>query len=114
MGNLHGIEEKILINTVGRLMGIQSQKLDVMLINAVRYSASQFVWHVMSHFPVMETYEMQEENFLTYDEFHQVFEKENRRPACCLVQRRDISLSALLRRIFWRPESVPRWSHRMR
>ena len=69
-------EEKILINTVGRLMGIQSQKLDVMLINAVRYSASQFVWHVMSHFPVMETYEMQEENFLTYDEFHQVFEKE--------------------------------------
>lgn len=36
-------EEKILINTVGRLMGIQSQKLDVMLINAVRYSASQFV-----------------------------------------------------------------------
>ena len=69
-------EDKILINTVGRLMGIQSQKLDVMLINAVRYSASQFVWHVMSHFPVMETYEMQEENFLTYDEFHQVFEKE--------------------------------------
>ena len=69
-------EEKILINTVGRLMGIQSQKLEVMLINADRYSASQFVWHVMSHFPVMETYEMQEENFLTYDEFHQVFEKE--------------------------------------
>lgn len=69
-------EEKILINTIGKLMGVRSEKLDVMLINAVRYSASQFVWHVMSHFPSMETYEMQEENLLTYDEFQQIFEKE--------------------------------------
>lgn len=30
----------------------------------------------MSHFPSMETYEMQEENLLTYEEFHQVFGKE--------------------------------------
>ncbi len=69
-------EEKILVNTIGKLMGVRSGKLDVMLINAVRYSASQFVWHVMSHFPSMETYEMQEENLLTYEEFHQVFGKE--------------------------------------
>lgn len=69
-------EEKILVNTIGKLMGVRSGKLDVMLINAVRYSASQFVWHVMSHFPSMETYEMQEENLLTYEEFQQVFEKE--------------------------------------
>lgn len=68
-------EERILVNTIGKLMGVRSEKLDVMLINAVRYSASQFVWHVMSHFPAVENYEMQEESLLTYEEFRQVFEE---------------------------------------
>lgn len=69
-------EEKILVNTIGKLMGVRSDKLDVMLINAVRYSASQFVWHVMSHFPSVGSYKMQEENLLTYEEFRQIIEKE--------------------------------------
>ena len=69
-------EERILINTVGKLMGVRSEKLDVMMINAARYSACQFVWHVMRHFPVVESYEIQEENLLTYEEFQQVFERE--------------------------------------
>ncbi len=69
-------EERILVNTIGKLMGVRSEKLDVMLINAVRYSASQFVWHVMSHFPAVENYEMQEESLLTYEEFRQVFEEQ--------------------------------------
>lgn len=69
-------EEKILVNTVGKIMGVRSEKLDVMLLNAARYSASQFVWHVMSRFPSVETYEMQEENLLTYEEFRQIFDKE--------------------------------------
>lgn len=73
---LMAFEERILINTVGKLMGVRSEKLDVMMINAVRYSACQFVWHVMRHFPVVESYEMQEENLLTYEEFQQVFERE--------------------------------------
>ena len=69
-------EERILVNTIGKLMGVRSEKLDVILINAVRYSASQFVWHVMSHFPAVENYEMQEESLLTYEEFRQVFEEQ--------------------------------------
>lgn len=69
-------EEKILINTIGKLLGVRSGKLDVMLINAVRYSASQFVWHVMSHFPSVQTYEIEEENLLTYEEFHRIFGRE--------------------------------------
>lgn len=69
-------EEKILVNTIGKLMGVRSKKLDVMLINATRYSASQFIWHVMSHFPSVEAYEVQEENLLTYEQFQQIFEKE--------------------------------------
>lgn len=69
-------EEKILINTIGKLMGVRSDKMDVMLLNAVKYSASQFVWHVMSHFPSVESYTMEEENLLTYEELQAVFDKE--------------------------------------
>ena len=60
-------EEKILINTVGKLMGIKSNKLDIVLMNAVRYTACQFVRHVMEHYPSINAYEMTEENLLTYE-----------------------------------------------
>ena len=55
-------------------MGVKSDKMDVMLINAARYTAGQFVSHVMEHFPSILSYEMQEENLLTYDEFRAVFD----------------------------------------
>lgn len=67
-------EEKILVNTVGKIMGIQSNKLDIMLINATRYVAKQFVWRVMQHFPSLKLYELKEENLLTYEKFQDVFE----------------------------------------
>lgn len=68
-------EEKLLVNTVGKIMGISSDKLDVMLINASRYVAKQFVWWVMQHFPSFKLYEMKQENLLTYDKFKEVFTK---------------------------------------
>ncbi len=71
---LLAFEDKILINTVGKLMGIHTDKLDIVLLNAVRYTACQFVRHVMSHYPTASTFEMMEENLLTYQQFHQLFE----------------------------------------
>lgn len=68
-------EEKLLINTVGKIMGVQSDKLDIMLINTSRYVAKQFVWRVMQHFPSLKIHEMKQENLLTYDKFLEVFEK---------------------------------------
>ncbi len=44
-------EEKLLINTVGKIMGIQTNKLDNMLVHAARYTARQFVEGVMEQFP---------------------------------------------------------------
>lgn len=76
-------DEKILINTVGKLMGLHSEKLDFLLINAARYTAGQFVWNVMKHFPVMELYEVQEETLLTYEQFQEVFE--NKKPQISLL-----------------------------
>lgn len=66
-------EDRILINTVGRLMGVKSDKLDIMLLNAVRYTACQFVRRVMGHFPSTDSYEMTEETLLSYEQFQEIF-----------------------------------------
>ena len=69
-------EEKLLINTVGRILGIKTNKLDAMLVNAARYTARQFVGRVMEHFPNDPPYELKEENLLSYEQFRKVFERE--------------------------------------
>lgn len=70
------LEEKLLINTVGKIMGIQTNKLDTMLINAARYTARQFVGRLMEHLPTAKDYALKEENLLSYEQFRQIFEKE--------------------------------------
>ena len=62
-------EDRALINTVGKVMGIQTNKLDDMLIHAARYTARQFVSRVMEHFPALDGYELREENLLLFDQF---------------------------------------------
>lgn len=69
-------EEKLLIKTVGKVMGIQTNKLDSMLINAARYTARQFVERIREHLPDVDLYAMKEENLLTYEQFRDVFERE--------------------------------------
>lgn len=69
-------EENLLINTVGKILGIQTNKLDTMLINAARYTARQFVGRVMECFPGMDGYELKAENFLSYEQFQNVYERE--------------------------------------
>lgn len=70
-------EEQLLINTVGKALGIQTNKLDTMLAHATRYTARQFVKRVMEHFNEEDMYELKEENFLSYTQFQKVFEKQN-------------------------------------
>ena len=69
-------EEQLLVNTVGKIMGIQTNKLDSMLVHAARYTARQFVERVREHFPDMGLYTLTEENLLSYDQFQKVFERE--------------------------------------
>lgn len=69
-------EEKLLINTVGKTLGIKTNKLNTLLMNAARYMARQFAEHVREHLPDMERYELKEENLLTYEQFQDVFENE--------------------------------------
>lgn len=69
-------EEKLLINTVGKLLGIKTDKINVTLVNAVRYTARQFVDRIMEHFPSANAYKIKGENLLTYEQFKKVFERE--------------------------------------
>lgn len=69
-------EEKLLVNTVGKAMGLQTNKLDAMLVHAARYAAQQFVGRVMDQFPMMKSYKLKAETLLSYEQFREVFEKE--------------------------------------
>ncbi|MCM1083403.1 MAG: response regulator [Clostridium sp.] len=69
-------EETMLINTVGKLIGIKADKVTIMLINAVRYTAIQCVERIMEHFPSSSAYKVKSENLLTYEQFKKVFERE--------------------------------------
>ena len=77
------LEERLIVNTVGKMMGSDSDKLDVMMMNATRYTARQFVESIMTHFPDAEQREVKEENLLTYTQFEAIFERHT--PQCSLL-----------------------------
>ena len=76
-------EDRLLVNTVGKMIGEKTKKLNILTINATRYTARQFVKHIMTHFPAVESFELKSENLLTYDQFKKVFERE--KPQVSLV-----------------------------
>lgn len=69
-------EESVLINTVGKMLGVKTDKVTVMLVNAVRYTARQFVKCIMENFPATGEFKLKAENLLTYEQFRKVFERE--------------------------------------
>lgn len=69
-------EEKLLLNTVGKMMGFKLKKVSVALVNAVRYTARQYVEGIMGHFPAGKEYKLRSENLLTYEQFKKIFTKE--------------------------------------
>lgn len=70
-------EEKLLINTVGKFLGIQTNVLDTMLLHAARYSARQFVNSAMGHFPNLAKYSFEAEDFLNYTDLKKIIQKGN-------------------------------------
>lgn len=69
-------EEKLLVNTVGKIMGVKTNKMDTMLIHASRYAAKQFVGRIVEHLPDGDALELKEENLLTFEQFQEVFDRE--------------------------------------
>lgn len=68
-------EERLIINTIGSVLEAQSKAISVLLMNAARYTARQFVGHMKGFFPALEEAEVKEEQLLNYDQFEKVFEK---------------------------------------
>ena len=100
-------EDRVLINTVGKIMGIQTNKLDDMLIHAARYTARQFVKRVMEHFPSMDGYELQEENLLFYEQFHKLFQRNQPQASLLFDTGRGTSPTASSPPTCWRTASAP-------
>lgn len=69
------MEEQLLINTVGKILGLNTNKLDTMLLHATRYSARQFVSRAMECFPDLSDYRIEEENFLSHEQFRDLMAK---------------------------------------
>jgi len=68
-------EESLLVKTVGRAMGLQTNKLDALLIHAARYTARQFAGRITEHLPASEEYELKEENLLSFEQFQKIFQR---------------------------------------
>lgn len=69
-------EEKLILSTIGSMMDTDSDAVSVMMVNAARYTAQQFIHRIKEHFPSADFYEVKEENLLTYEQFHKAFEKQ--------------------------------------
>lgn len=105
-------EERLLLNTVGKIMGIQSDKLDVTLINASRYTAKQFVWHIMQHFPEAKSFELEEESLLTYEQLQALFEEKE--PQVSLLFNTDVgyfSYCIIAPHLLSRKYGTPIWAN---
>lgn len=70
-------EQKLIVNTIGNIMESDSEKVNVMMMNAVRYTAQQFVNRISERFPSADMNEIKEENLLSYEQFEKKFENRN-------------------------------------
>lgn len=70
-------EEKLIVSTLGGIMDTKSKAVNVMLMNAARYTAQQFVENIRQHLPFAESDEVIDEQLLTYEQFERIFEKQN-------------------------------------
>lgn len=68
-------EEKLLLNTVGKMIDVKTDKVNSMIINATRYTAKQFVEKLKRYFPSADLRKVKAENLLNYEQFQQVLEK---------------------------------------
>lgn len=69
-------EEKLLLCTVGKLIGDSSKKLNAMILNASRYVARQFVESIRKRFPSEAAYRLESEHLLSYEQFQKTLERQ--------------------------------------
>lgn len=70
-------EESLLINTIGEMLGVKTDKITVLLLNTMRYTALQFVKCIMDRFSAADGFQQKSENFLSHEQFENLFERED-------------------------------------
>lgn len=70
-----GIEESLLLKIVSDMMDALYLKVDDMVINITRYLARQMIEKIWECFPHFETFEMEGESLLTYEQLVAAFER---------------------------------------
>lgn len=68
-------EERLIVNTIGSVIDTKAKAVNVMLMNATRYTARQLVEFIKEHFPSLDGSEVEEEQLLNYEQFQKIFEK---------------------------------------
>lgn len=68
-------EEQMIVNTIGSVIDTKAKVVNVMLMNATRYTARQLVEFIKEHFTSLDGSEVQEEQLLNYEQFQKIFEK---------------------------------------
>lgn len=68
-------DEQLAVNTIGKILGLSTNKLETMLFHATRYFGRQLITQAMGCFPDFEDYQLEEESLLTYLDFHTLMKK---------------------------------------
>lgn len=68
-------EEQLIVSTVGSVIDPKAKAVNVMLMNATRYTARQLAEYIREHFPSLKNSQIQEEQLLTYEQFQKLFEE---------------------------------------
>lgn len=67
--------EQMAVETIGKILGLSTNKLEAMLFHAARYFGRQLITQAMGCFPDLDDYQLEEENLLTYQEFYALMNK---------------------------------------
>lgn len=68
-------EEQLCVSMMGKILGLKTNNLNSMLLHAVRHSSQQLVTRAMECFPDLIDYRIEEENFLSHEQFRDMMTK---------------------------------------
>lgn len=69
-------EEKLLLTVVSNMLGTEYQNCNDMVINIMRHISRQLVESVRESFPMLDLFEIEGEQLLTYEQLSKVYEQE--------------------------------------
>ncbi len=76
-------EEQLLLQIISKILKVQYQKVDDMVINVTRYISRQFLEQIRERFPSIDLCDVEKESLLTHEQLLDMFERSH--PPCSLL-----------------------------